>query len=156
MKKTKTITAQELKMKIENHEDFILVDVLTSKDYQKLHISGALNIPLEELETKANQWLNRNIDVIVYSAGPHCKGAELAQQKLSHMGFRTSMLEGGLETWEDLQYSIEGDANYKPKVIQSQPKGFTTAAPTHQKEPEPLETTEGEAPKPITKIKKAA
>lgn len=121
IKKAKSLSTGEFKSKIDNHEDFILVDVLDSHDYRKIHIKGAMNIPLKELDTKAEQWLNRHLDIIVYSQGPNCKGAEFAQEILTPKGFKVWTLQGGLEAWIQNQYPVEGDLNHKPHPIMAKP-----------------------------------
>jgi len=128
MKKDKHLTSEEFKSKIDNHEDFILVDVLSEQDYHQAHIRGAINIPLVELAVKANQWLHRAIDIIVYSAGPTCKGAEFSQEILGKMGFRVWTLEGGLDNWVKNNFPIEGDPNYKPHPILTRPSMKKKAA----------------------------
>lgn len=121
MKKEKVLTSDEFKAKIDNHEDFILVDLLPASDYARTHIQGAINIPLEELETKANQWLSHQIDIIVYSSSPTCHGAEFGQEYLATHGFRVWRLEGGIEEWIRKAYPLEGDPNYKPRDITHNP-----------------------------------
>lgn len=138
MKKNKTLTCEELKNKIDTHEDFILVDVLPEADYHKLHLKSAINIPLTDLEAKANQWLSRHIDIIVTSANHICKGAEFAQEILGKMGFRVWTIDGGLEEWVKHQYPIEGDFNYKPHPILTQPASL---------QPKPSVTPEQPMPK---------
>ena len=139
MKKNKSYTAQELKAKMDNHEDYMLVDVLNSSDYHKAHIDGATNIPLNELEAKAPQWLNRNIDIVLYSANGTCKGAEFAQDLLGKMGYRAWTLEGGVDQWIQNQFGIEGDPNYKPQPIFSRPSAWSQPSPV----PAPQQTTGG-------------
>lgn len=129
MKKDKVLTSDEFKAKIDNHEDFILVDLLPASDYARTHIQGAINIPLEELETKANQWLSHQIDIIVYSASPTCHGAEWGQEFLATHGFRVWQLEGGLEEWIRKLYPLEGDPNYKPHNIPHNPLAPKSEAP---------------------------
>ena len=43
-----------------------LVEVLPAEDYAKEHISGAVNIPLKELDERASRELERDRPVIVY------------------------------------------------------------------------------------------
>lgn len=145
MKKDKIITSDELKAKIDNHEDFILVDVLSHSDYTRTHIQGAINIPLEELDTKAGQWLSHQIDIIVYSSSARCHGGQFAQEYLSTHGFRVWRLEGGIEEWTQKLYPLEGDPNYKPHDIVSNPFAPKPAAPAKPKE------TWGQPPLPGTK-----
>lgn len=127
--------------------NFIVVDVLSKEDYAKAHIKGAINIPLDDLESKGDQWLTRQIDIIVYSANEKCKGADFAQEKLGTMGFRVWKLDGGLETWEKAHYPVEGDPNYHPHATTEKPKSL-------QPKPEPKPSEEA-APKPENGEKKA-
>jgi rhodanese-related sulfurtransferase len=47
-------------------EDAQLVEVLPATDYDEEHISGALNIPLKELDERGRRELERERPVIVY------------------------------------------------------------------------------------------
>ena len=49
-----------------NEEHARLVEVLPASDYEKEHITGAINIPLKELEERAPRELDRERPVIVY------------------------------------------------------------------------------------------
>lgn len=148
MKKQKHLTIEEFKEKMDTHANYILVDVLPKDDYTHAHIKGAINIPLDDLETKANEWLNRHIDIIVYSANAECKGAKFAQEKLGQMGFRCWTVEGGLEAWEKENYPMEGDPHYKPHMTTERPEGFEHPAVKEVKAPEKEENPpQAEAPK---------
>ncbi len=43
-----------------------LIEVLPREEYQEKHLSGAINIPLKELDREATAWLRRDAPVIVY------------------------------------------------------------------------------------------
>jgi rhodanese-related sulfurtransferase len=43
-----------------------VVEVLPASDYEKEHITGAINIPLKELDERAPRELERERPVIVY------------------------------------------------------------------------------------------
>jgi rhodanese-related sulfurtransferase len=47
-------------------EDAQLVEVLPEVDYAEEHITGAINIPLKELDERASKELDRERAVIVY------------------------------------------------------------------------------------------
>jgi rhodanese-related sulfurtransferase len=47
-------------------ENAQLVEVLPATDYEKEHISGAVNIPLKELDERASRELDHERPVIVY------------------------------------------------------------------------------------------
>jgi rhodanese-related sulfurtransferase len=47
-------------------ENAQLVEVLPATDYAKEHITGAINIPLKELDQRAPRELDRERPVVVY------------------------------------------------------------------------------------------
>jgi rhodanese-related sulfurtransferase len=49
-----------------SEENARLVEVLPASDYEKEHITGAINIPLKELDERAPRELERERPVIVY------------------------------------------------------------------------------------------
>jgi rhodanese-related sulfurtransferase len=44
------------------------VEVLSSEAYQKLHLAGAVNLPLYELDAKSSSQLDKDRPAIVYCA----------------------------------------------------------------------------------------
>ena len=49
-----------------SEENAQLVEVLPATDYEKEHLTGAINIPLKELDERAPHELERERPVIVY------------------------------------------------------------------------------------------
>jgi rhodanese-related sulfurtransferase len=49
-----------------SEEDAQLVEVLPATDFEKEHLTGAINIPLKELDQRAPHELERERPVIVY------------------------------------------------------------------------------------------
>jgi rhodanese-related sulfurtransferase len=49
-----------------SEENAQLVEVLPASDYEQEHITGAINIPLKELDERAPRELDRERPVIVY------------------------------------------------------------------------------------------
>lgn len=45
-----------------------LVEVLSSRAYQKIHLEGAINLPLYELDAQSSSQLDKERPVIVYCA----------------------------------------------------------------------------------------
>ncbi len=43
-----------------------LVEVLPPDEFEEDHLPGALNVPLRDIETAAEQTLDRNVAVVVY------------------------------------------------------------------------------------------
>jgi phage shock protein E len=48
----------------------VLVDVLPREEYGELHLPGAINIPLDELDGATTAHLDRDRPIIAYCAGP--------------------------------------------------------------------------------------
>jgi len=67
----KTISRDELKAKIDRHDDFLLVETLPAMAYHHAHIPGAINLPPESVTSLASQVLpDKNAEIVVYCASP--------------------------------------------------------------------------------------
>ena len=74
-----------------------VVDVRTAGEFQLAHISGAINVPVDQLQTLAASW-NRASDYVVYCASGE-RSAE-ASNIMKTMGFKNvADLTGGIATW---------------------------------------------------------
>ncbi len=91
------ITPEELKAKLENGEDIILVDVREPVEYEINRIKGSKLIPLSKLPEKVNE-LDQTREIVLY-----CKmGGRSARavQLLRELGFtRVKNLAGGIDAW---------------------------------------------------------
>lgn len=78
-----------------NKENYILVDVRTEREYQKGHIEGAINIPVDDLRERLNE-LNRDKTIVVY-----CQvgfRGYIADRILSQKGFSVLNITGGYKS----------------------------------------------------------
>ena len=67
----KTISRNELKQKIERHDNFILVETLPETAYHHGHLPGAINLPPDRVSADAAQRLpDKNAEIVVYCASP--------------------------------------------------------------------------------------
>lgn len=93
-----SITAAELKQKIDNAEDFQLIDVREAFEHEEFNIGGLL-IPLHEILRQA-QLVSINKPVIIYCR----KGirSQVAIQRLQEKFPYTNLynLIGGTEAWK--------------------------------------------------------
>jgi rhodanese-related sulfurtransferase len=65
-----TISRDELRTRLE-HRDVTVVETLPREDYEKAHIPGAINVPLEELKDRAAKLLpDKSAAIVVYCASP--------------------------------------------------------------------------------------
>jgi rhodanese-related sulfurtransferase len=93
------ITVEELKSKLDNKEDFLLIDVREEWEYQEFNV-GARLIPLGNLQgtiDDLDEWMNQEVIV-------HCKsGARSAAAKnfMIQQGFtNVRNLLGGMVEWQ--------------------------------------------------------
>jgi rhodanese-related sulfurtransferase len=75
-----------------------VLDVRPSEEYQAGHITGAVSIPLAELQGRLAE-LPRDQDIVAYCRGPYCVFAAQAVELLREHGFRAVRLEDGVADW---------------------------------------------------------
>lgn len=83
------ITVSELKSKIDNNEDFILVDVQSRENYLTKHIPNSISIPHTEIAERYNE-LPKDKEIIVTDAGKkeECKACTQVARVLISLGFQ--------------------------------------------------------------------
>ena len=92
------IQAEELKNRLDQGENLLLLDVRDEYEYEISNIGGHL-IPLPELSKRLNELSPRQEIVTLCKMGPRgVKAVELLQKQ----GFkRVSNLRGGIHAWSD-------------------------------------------------------
>jgi len=66
-----TISRDELKMKIDRGETFVLVETLPAATYHHAHLPGAINLPPDQVPQLAPTLVpNKAADIVVYCANP--------------------------------------------------------------------------------------
>lgn len=97
-----SISAQELQQRLQNHDDFVLLDVREDTEFAHAHIEGSQHVPLRHLPQSLAQ-LDPARDLVVL-----CHHGVRSQQAclfLAQYGFeRLYNLYGGIDAW-----SIECD-----------------------------------------------
>lgn len=90
-------SAQELQQRLENNEDFLLLDVREAHEYAFAHIQGSLHIPLRQIPERIQE-LNPEKDLIVLCH--HGMRSQQACLFLEQYGFtRLYNLVGGIDAW---------------------------------------------------------
>jgi rhodanese-related sulfurtransferase/predicted transcriptional regulator len=75
-----------------------VLDVRPAEEYRAAHITGAVSIPLRELETRLAR-LPLDREVVAYCRGPYCVLAPEAVKVLRARGYRAAVLEDGVSEW---------------------------------------------------------
>ena len=80
----------------------ILIDVLPEEEYQKSHIQGAINIPLDRIAQTCRKTYSSEQILIVYCSDNKCAASTLAAHKLTILGF-SNVFEypGGKKNWQE-------------------------------------------------------
>ena len=63
----RTITREELKAKLDQGDELVLVEALPEKYYRRAHLPGAVNLPSDRVKELAPELLpDKGADVVVY------------------------------------------------------------------------------------------
>ena len=89
-----------------NREKGVVIDVCSADEYAQGHIKGAVNVPLDELETRLDKAVkNKSTPVImVCAAGARSKRAQAMAQKLGYE--KVHSLQGGLKAWKEANLPV--------------------------------------------------
>ena len=111
-----TIEREQLARKLEtdapDNEDprrgFALVNVLPAESFERAHIPGSMNIPMQQagrFETR----FEKGKEIVLYCASPQCDASEQVAAALVRRGFeRVVDYPGGVSDWRAGGLAIEG------------------------------------------------
>jgi sulfur-carrier protein adenylyltransferase/sulfurtransferase len=91
----------ELKQKIDNKEDFILLDIRTPYEYNiaKIDCLELVYIPMQELQERINE-LDKTKEIVVYC---HTGGRSRSIVGfLKSLGYNAKNLDGGIKLWSNV------------------------------------------------------
>ncbi|MCD1295195.1 rhodanese-like domain-containing protein [Methanocella sp. CWC-04] len=104
----KSIGIEHLKRSLDNGEKVRLLDVRSRADFQKEHIKGAQSMPLDELEKKAGNMLDKDENIITYCDSFVCSSSTSGAKILVKQGFKNVKdYKGGLREWKQAGYPTE-------------------------------------------------
>jgi len=106
----RTLTADQLRELKDRNEDFLLINTLDEKHFEKTKIPGSMNIPqsrddfAQRVEQEAG---GRDKMVVVYCANEACDSSPSAAKKLEAAGFTNVYdFESGAEGWKEAGQSL--------------------------------------------------
>jgi rhodanese-related sulfurtransferase len=103
-----TITAKQLKEKIDSGEKFHLVETLLPEEYEKWHLPGAINIHFNKIGKAARDHFDQDDEIVVYCHDEECNASPIAAQKLEKMGYEhVYHFPGGKKAWKEADYPTE-------------------------------------------------
>jgi len=94
----KEITVTELKQKLDNKEDIVLIDCREQEEYSFCNIEDAKLIPLSEFEDRAEKELDQSSEIIIHC---HHGGRSMkACMYLEESGYENvANVIGGIDAW---------------------------------------------------------
>lgn len=102
-----TITASELKDKIDNQENIYILDVQSEQNYLTKHIPGSINIPYEQLEARIKEIPNNKEIITTCTNDNTCKTSTKAAELISSKGLKNvKSFKDGVTGWEEQNYPI--------------------------------------------------
>lgn len=107
------IDAQKLQDKLAEGDPLALVEVLPPEAYERGHLPGAMNLPLDEqFENKAQHALpDKNQTIIVYCSDRSCDTSTEAARRLEALGYRHVVeFSDGKEAWKQRGLSLESSS----------------------------------------------
>ena len=91
---------------LEQKQRLTLIDVRTPEDFERLHIPGSLNISLQAVKTKD---FLKSFPVVLINEGFQYNPLQSECRKLTALGFKAFILDGGLIAWERKGGRLVGD-----------------------------------------------
>jgi rhodanese-related sulfurtransferase len=84
----KTISREALASHIKSANPPILIEALPARYYLDAHLPGAINIPHDEIETRAQIVLpNKAAAIVTYCANTSCQNSGMAARTLDRLGY---------------------------------------------------------------------
>lgn len=78
--------------------DAVVVDLRPAEEFEAGHITGAVSIPLPELEARLAE-LPAELEIVAYCRGPYCAMSPQGVALLERLGRRARRLEDGYPEW---------------------------------------------------------
>jgi rhodanese-related sulfurtransferase len=96
----------------------VVIDVLPASTYTDVHVPGARNIPLTELDESATSDLDRSTPVVVYCFDYQCDLSPRAAARLESLGFEhVADFAAGRAAWSADGRPTEGEIGDRDRII---------------------------------------
>jgi rhodanese-related sulfurtransferase len=95
------ISRDELKLKLDRADIFVLLEALPQMYFEDSHLPGAQNLPHDQVDALASTLIpDLATEVVVYCANTPCPNSEIAARRLAALGY-TNVREyaEGKEDW---------------------------------------------------------
>ncbi len=101
------VTPKDVQAMVAEKRDVILLDVRESNEWNLGHLPGAVHLPRGTIESKVEQLLPRDCEIVIYCAGG--SRSALAADTMCQMGYsNVSSMSGGWREWVGNGGAVEG------------------------------------------------
>ena len=103
------VDVEELKQKIDEKQDVLLLDVRSADDYvgEQGHIDGSVLIPLEELDSRLSEIEDFQEKIVMTICRTDRRSAKAAQLLIKHGFSDVHVVKQGMTDWNKKGFSIE-------------------------------------------------
>lgn len=115
----KTISTEAILELQQGGRPFLLIDALSSIEFQELHIRGSINIPASHVD-QPHPLLPNNKDTILvfYCKGLRCTKSRLAARLAMQQHYTNVFIyAGGLPTWQDRNLPVVAKTTYPDTAV---------------------------------------
>jgi rhodanese-related sulfurtransferase len=108
-KRVRETTVDQVRARLDNKEDFVLVDVREDNEYAKDHIRGAIHLGKGVIERDIEQRVpDVNTAIVLYCGGGF--RSAIAADNLQKMGYtNVTSMDGGIRDWREKGYPLTKD-----------------------------------------------
>lgn len=106
------ISREDLALRIERKEAFVLAEVLPEPYWRKDHLPGAIALPLDEVAARAERLFpDRATSIVLYCANDECLNSHAAAEELLALGYTdVAVYAGGKADWRAARLPTERGA----------------------------------------------
>ena len=107
-----TLTARQLKDRMEEDPDLLIINTLDRENFEDAHIPGSVNIPRSDdafVEKVLREAGTTDRDIVVYCASEACNSSPQAARRLEESGFTSVYdFESGTKGWQQAGFDLAG------------------------------------------------
>ena len=124
-KQVPELSVQQVKEKIDQGEDFVLLDVRESGEFRDGHLEKAVSLPRGFLEIRVEDTIrDRSKPVVAYCAGG--TRSLIAARTLREMGYENVVsMSGGFQAWKNAGMPFEAERAFSQEQITRYARHFT-------------------------------
>jgi rhodanese-related sulfurtransferase len=109
------ITRDQLRQKLDEGQELMLVDALAPMSFAHSHLPGAINLPPEWVDDRGPGRLpDLDAEIVVYCASSTCDSSAVVGSRLVELGYRNVLhYVGGKRDWVEAGLPLEGGGKHR-------------------------------------------